>query len=232
LASVVAELKNAVVLDVFAGSGTTMHATMLLNKMDGGSRTCILVSNNEVSPEDSFRLQADGFNKGDENFENAGVFRSVTQPRCSAMVTGKRADGTAVPGKLGSHQNADGFDENVAFFRLGLLDPHDVENRKHFDDVFPLLWMSAGHHGSPSVGDVSGLPWLFAVEQHLAVLFRDDQLVEFCELLTSYPNIEHVWIVTESEDRFQTAKQSIRAELHVSVLYRSYLETFRLNGSI
>ena len=34
------------ILDFFAGSGTTLHATMELNK-DGGHRKCILVTNNE-----------------------------------------------------------------------------------------------------------------------------------------------------------------------------------------
>lgn len=35
------------VLDFFAGSGTTLHATMSLNAEDGGHRQCILVTNNE-----------------------------------------------------------------------------------------------------------------------------------------------------------------------------------------
>ena len=34
-------------LDFFAGSGTTLHATMQLNAKDGGHRKCILVTNNE-----------------------------------------------------------------------------------------------------------------------------------------------------------------------------------------
>ncbi|AEI46562.1 site-specific DNA-methyltransferase [Runella slithyformis] len=38
---------NATILDFFAGSGTTLHATMALNAEDGGSRQCILVTNNE-----------------------------------------------------------------------------------------------------------------------------------------------------------------------------------------
>ena len=38
---------DAIVLDFFAGSGTTLHATMELNKEDGGKRQCILVTNNE-----------------------------------------------------------------------------------------------------------------------------------------------------------------------------------------
>ena len=39
--------KNSVILDFFAGSGTTLHATMQLNADDGGKRQCILCTNNE-----------------------------------------------------------------------------------------------------------------------------------------------------------------------------------------
>ena len=38
---------NSTILDFFAGSGTTLHATMQLNAEDGGNRQCILVTNNE-----------------------------------------------------------------------------------------------------------------------------------------------------------------------------------------
>lgn len=38
---------DALILDFFAGSGTTLHATMALNAGDGGRRRCILVTNNE-----------------------------------------------------------------------------------------------------------------------------------------------------------------------------------------
>jgi adenine-specific DNA-methyltransferase len=39
--------KTSFVLDFFAGSGTTLHATMQMNAEDGGTRQCILVTNNE-----------------------------------------------------------------------------------------------------------------------------------------------------------------------------------------
>ncbi len=39
--------KELIILDFFAGSGTTLHATMQLNAEDGGKRKCILVTNNE-----------------------------------------------------------------------------------------------------------------------------------------------------------------------------------------
>ncbi len=39
--------QDSTILDFFAGSGTTLHATMQLNAEDGGHRKCILVTNNE-----------------------------------------------------------------------------------------------------------------------------------------------------------------------------------------
>lgn len=41
------DCSNLIILDFFAGSGTTMHAVMQLNAEDGGHRQCILVTNNE-----------------------------------------------------------------------------------------------------------------------------------------------------------------------------------------
>lgn len=39
--------ENSIILDFFAGSGTTLHAVMQLNADDGGKRQCILCTNNE-----------------------------------------------------------------------------------------------------------------------------------------------------------------------------------------
>ena len=56
LLTVVRDRPNALILDFFAGSGTTLHATALINALDGGQRRCILVSNNEVAAKSSDRL--------------------------------------------------------------------------------------------------------------------------------------------------------------------------------
>lgn len=47
IAPILYERKNAIVLDYFAGSGTTGHAVMVMNKEDGGNRRFILGTNNE-----------------------------------------------------------------------------------------------------------------------------------------------------------------------------------------
>ena len=44
---VASDKKNSIILDFFAGSGTTGHAVLQLNKEDGGNRKFILCTNNE-----------------------------------------------------------------------------------------------------------------------------------------------------------------------------------------
>lgn len=63
--------KDAIVLDIFAGSGTTGQAVLELNKEDGGNRRFILCTNNESE-----------------------ICENVTYERLKTVITGKRKDYT------------------------------------------------------------------------------------------------------------------------------------------
>jgi DNA modification methylase len=74
---------NAIVLDFFAGSGTTAHAVAELNKEDGGNRQCILITH------------------GDENGKN--IAADITAERMKRVLSGKDwADGKEHEPLLGS----------------------------------------------------------------------------------------------------------------------------------
>ena len=103
--------KNAVVLDFFAGSGTTGQAVMELNKEDGGHRQFILVTNNEANG------QADA---GAE-----GIAEKVTYPRIKTVITGIRPDGT---------KYSDGIPANLRYFKTDF-----VEKGKTTDDTREAL---------------------------------------------------------------------------------------------
>ena len=64
---VLANKPDALIVDFFAGSGTTLHAVNLLNAEDGGSRRCIMVTNNEVSESEAKSLTKLGHKPGDED---------------------------------------------------------------------------------------------------------------------------------------------------------------------
>ena len=90
--------RDAVVLDFFAGSGTTAHAVMRLNHQDGGRRQCISVTNNEVSANVQGDLRRKGLRPGDSEWEQFGICDYVTKPRISAVITGKTPEGNPVNG--------------------------------------------------------------------------------------------------------------------------------------
>ena len=136
IAAVVRNRKDALVLDFFAGSGTTLHATTLLNYQDGGSRRCILVTNNEVDEKTARRLSKKGVYRGDPQFEKHGIFEQATMSRCRAVVTGRRPDGKPIAGSYPDGRPMSyGFEENIVFFRLDYVDPAEVELGAQFDAI-------------------------------------------------------------------------------------------------
>lgn len=93
--------KDAIVLDFFAGSGTTMHAVNLLNAEDNGNRRCIMVTNNEVSDKEEQELIAKGLKKGDLEWESLGIAQYVTWPRTKCTIEGTDINGNKVSGDYG-----------------------------------------------------------------------------------------------------------------------------------
>lgn len=64
---------DALILDFFAGSGTTMHAVNLLNAEDGGHRRCIMVTNNEVSADEAKTLKAKAISPAMRNGKSSAL---------------------------------------------------------------------------------------------------------------------------------------------------------------
>ena len=112
---------NALIVDFFAGSGTTLHAINLLNAEDGGKRQCILVTNNEVSDSETNALKAAGFQPGDDEWEKHGICRSVTWPRTKFSILGKRTDGVALTGEYFTSQTVT-RELNRSFYQLGFVE--------------------------------------------------------------------------------------------------------------
>jgi adenine-specific DNA-methyltransferase len=151
---IVGENRNATVLDFFAGSGTTAHAVMRLNKQDGGRRQCISVTNNEVGADEQAKLRKEGLRPGDPDWEQWGICDYITKPRINAAITGQTPEGQPIKGDYkftDEFPMADGFEENAEFFTLTYETPVAVSHNRAFERIAPLLWMRAGSEGcSPS----------------------------------------------------------------------------------
>ena len=123
---------------------------------------------------------------------------------------------------------AAGFDENLAYFELGFLDPGEVARGQQFAAILPLLWMLAGAKSEcPKPGRIS--KWLIAPECGFAVLHNEELFIEFRDELKGRKEIEHIFLVTDSEDTFKEMRAGLRKGLRSHMLYSSYLRNFGIN---
>ena len=230
LSTLVGERTDALIVDFFAGSGTTLQAACMLNAIDGGQRRCILVTNNEVSSSDAQRLRSDGYRPGDAEWEELGIFEHVTRPRCEAVVTGRARDGSPIKGQYeDGTPYSEGFHESVTFFRLDYLDPDQVELGHQFDAIHPTLWAAAGAIGKCPSGSVGDADFVLPNHSNYGVLFSEARFKEFRSLVVGLDSLSHVWLITNSEPAFAEMRESLPGHLKVSMLYRDYLRNFEIN---
>lgn len=197
---------DAVILDFFAGSGTTAHAVAAMNADDGGNRRAIVVTNNELSKVDRQAAVAAGHRAGDPEWEERGVFESKTKPRL-----------------------LNAFDEtsaNAEFFDLTYEAPLSVRHNRAFERIAPMLWLRAGSHGR-IIADLGEQGW--EVAEAYGVLANLDRAREFTTAVAAADEIARAFIVTDDDSAFQMVCRELPADVAPVRLYESYLQNFEIN---
>ena len=223
---VIADKPDALVLDFFAGSGTTAHAVMRLNRQDGGHRRCILVTNNEVSADEEKTLIEQGYRHGDPEWERLGICEYVTKPRVTAAITGRTPEGEPIKGDYkftDEFPMAEGFEENAVFYELTYQNEASVELDQAFEAIAPLLWMKAGSRGRC----ITERKPDFDIADTYAILFDYRHVRRFLEELENHEGIRLACIVTDQESRFRDVAGRLPEGIEPLRLYESYLRSFR-----
>ena len=220
---------DAIVLDFFAGSGTTAHAVMRLNRQDGGRRQCISVTNNEAAADEQAALRKSGLRPGDPDWEKWGICDYITKPRIKAAITGKTPEGRDIDGDYkftDEFPMAEGFEENAEFFTLTYETPIAVHHNLAFQRIAPLLWMRAGAQGDR----IDVLPehgW--ALADTYGLLVDLDRSAEFCNAVNDCETLRITYIVTDDDRRFQSIARRLPNSVEPIRLYESYLSNFRFS---
>ena len=227
----VSHIPNALILDFFAGSGTTLHAVNLLNAEDGGNRRCIMVTNNEVSESEESKLIEAGIKRGSEEWNQLGIARYVTWPRTVCSILGTDITGKEIKGNYldSDAPMKNGFKANAAFFQLGFLDKTSVELGMCFNEMLPILWLKAGAIGScPTVNDEHIPEMEILPGNKMAIMLNENSFSTFSEIVNETPEIETVFLATDYEANYRSMVKNLNVENSYQ-LYRDYLDHFRLN---
>jgi adenine-specific DNA-methyltransferase len=222
----VSDKSEAVVLDYFAGSGTTAHAVMRLNKQDGGRRQCILVTNNEVAVTEQDTLRRKGLRPGDVDWDKLGICDYITKPRVEAAITGKTPDGELIKGDYkftDEFPMSEGFEENAMFFTLTYETPISVNHNMAFARISPLLWLRAGGRGK-RIDKLPAQGW--SVADTYGLLVNVDAATPFIKAVSKAKELRVAYIVTDDDRRFQAIARRLFEGVEPVRLYESYLTNF------
>lgn len=179
------------IVDFFAGSGTTLHAVNLLNAEDNGNRRCILVTNNEVSDDESKTLKKNGYKPGDIEWEKHGICRAITWPRTKYSILGRRDDGSVLTGEYFTTQTvSDEVDRS--FYQLSFVDNPTELTVTAKKQIVSLLRNKEGKSQLPQslvtkdckfiVSNKHTASMLFdvnAVDEWLSAIEEQDQITDF-----------------------------------------------------
>lgn len=205
IAAIVRDNKTALILDFFAGSGTTLNAVNLLNAEDNGSRRCILVTNNEISEEEAKALSSNGFNPGDSEWEQAGICRSVTWPRTKYSILGKREDGTSLDGRYYMLRSVE-KEMNRSFYQLGFtVYPLKKDKKKQ------LLSMLKDKNGKTQLPQklADDSAYIVSEDYSASILFDITETDSWLDELQDQDQITDFYIVTDDKKKFEQIKQRV-----------------------
>ena len=218
--------KESLILDFFAGSGTTLQAVNLLNSEDGGKRRCICITNNEVSADEAKSFSSNNLRQGDPEWEARGIAHYVTWPRTKCVIEGVNVIGQPLKGTyIGSDRPmSDGFEENAVFYDLEYLEPSMVAADLAFNEIAPLLWMKAGSRGKVIQHGDS-----YDISENYAVLFNYSYSAPFMRELKTRPDVKMVFVVTDYDARYRSMCSELPDKTVVQ-LYDSYLRSFEISS--
>ena len=201
----VANKPNALILDFFAGSGTTLHAVNLLNKEDGGHRRCIMVTNNEIGEPKEKELIPQGIKPGDEEWEKWGIARYVNWPRTRCSILGVDVNGKPIEGEyftsLTETKETDRKFTQISFFPAGA-------GLKHKKSLVTLINKQKEVKLPTMSADV---PFLMPEDDsyNASILFDVSKMDNYLEALEGNDHITNFFIVTDKDATYRQVKEEI-----------------------
>ena len=197
--------KKAVVLDFFAGSGTTGQAVLQMNEDDGGNRQFILCTNNEDNDGTGIRIATD-----------------ICYPRLKKVINGYSTNGNDIKGLGG----------NLKYFKTDFVQNVKTDNDKR---IFTLRSSEMLCLAEGTFNKVAGKKDLFGIfensEQMTGIIFDEDSIIDFKKEIEKYnkPLVVYVFSYdhTYNEDDFEGMKNLITVKPIPEVILNIYRKIYK-----
>jgi adenine-specific DNA-methyltransferase len=200
-----ASQKESLILDFFAGSGTTGHAVLELNKEDGGNRKFILCTNNENNNGNGYKIAED-----------------ICYPRIKKVIEGyKNLKG----------ENVEGLGGNLKYFKTDFADaePTDKNKLKLTEQATEMLCIKEGTF--ESVIDNEKFKLFKNSNHYTGIIWDQTAIPEFKKKIKDIKGKLSIYVFSlgdeTSDDEFSDFKQKVQLSPIPEAILRVYRRIFR-----
>jgi len=193
--------KNSVVLDFFAGSGTTGHVVLEMNKEDYGNRKFILCTNNENNNGDGFRIAED-----------------ICYPRIKKVIEGyKNLKGGKVEGLGG----------NLKYLRTAFVnaEPTDKNKTKLTVEATEMLCVKEGTF--EKVLDQKNFKIFKNTNHYTGIIFDQAVIPSFKKVIKDIKGKFSVYIFSLGDETFDDEFKNVKQKVKLSPIPEAILRVYR-----
>ncbi len=202
LKTIVRSNKNALVLDFFAGSGTTGHAVLELNKEDDGNRKFILCTNNE-----------------DNNGNGYKIAEDICYPRIKKVIEGYK--------NLKS-EDVKGLGGNLKYFKTNFVDydePTDRNKIKLTEQATEMLCVKEGTF--EKVLDQKNFKIFKNTNHYTGIIFDQVAIPAFKKAIKNIKGKFSVYIFSLGDETFDDEFKDIKQKVKLSPIPEAILRVYR-----
>lgn len=198
--------KHSIVLDFFAGSGTTGHSVLSLNKKDKGERQFILCTNNENNGERGLKIAAD-----------------ICYPRIEKIMKGyEDLKGNKID-KLGG---------NLKYFKTAFVDATPTDDNKKKLTAQSTEMLCVRENTFERVLDKKDFKIFRNSKQHTGIVFDQVAIADFKREAKKIKGSIHVYIFSLEDEDFASEFADMDGRIIVSPIPEAILRVYRRIFSI
>ncbi len=193
--------KDLTILDFFAGSGTTGHATLELNNQDGGNRQFILCTNNE-----------------DNNENNLKIATDICYPRISKVIQG-------YTDPKGNKIN--GLGGNLKYFKTNFV-PADSTDKNKIALTKKATEMLCIKEATFDEVEVKKDYKIYKNRnKYTGIIFNHQAIDEFKQKIMNIDGKFNVYIFSLGDDTFDQEFEDIKGKVTLSPIPEAILRVYR-----
>jgi len=201
LITLIPQNTNAIVLDFMAGSGTTAHAVLQLNKEDDGNRKFILCTDNENNNGNGYKIAED-----------------ICYPRIKKVIEGyKNLKGEQVEGLGG----------NLKYFRTDFVDaePSDKNKIKLTHQATEMLCIKEGTF--EKVLDNERFKVFKNSDHYTGIIWDQTAIPEFKKAIKDIKGKFSVYVFSLGDETFDEEFKDVKQKVKLSPIPEAILKVYR-----